>query len=353
MSSVVKGNAYGHGIEVFVPMVVANGVDHISVFSAAEALRAREATDQPYDLMIMGMMDKDEVEWAVQSGTEFFVFGFDRLEQAINSSKKTGSPAMIHIEVETGLNRTGFQSSELPKVIGMLKEQREHLSLQGLCTHYAGAESIANYLRVKRQIARYRDIHKQFLAEGLEPKYRHTACSASALSYPETRMDLVRIGIAQYGFWPSQETMIQHMAKKEITEDPLKRLITWKSKVMSVKEVRQGDFVGYGTSFQARNRTRIAIVPMGYASGYGRSLSNQGSVLINGKRAPVIGTVNMNMLIADLGDDNEVREGDEVVLIGLQKENALTVASFSEFSNQLNYELLTRLPQDIPRIQTD
>jgi alanine racemase len=160
---------------------------------------------------------------------------------------------------------------------------------------------------------------------------------------------MVRIGILQYGFWPSKETLIQYLSKKSIKTDPLTQVLSWKSSIMSLKKVKTGEFISYGTSYLAQKDMKIALIPVGYAHGFSRNLSNQGRVLISGLRVAVIGMVNMNMLIVDVTANDNVKLGDEVVLIGSQGDLSITVSSFSEFSDQLNYELLTRLPGEIPR----
>ncbi len=353
ISSVVKGNAYGHGIEVFVPLAEECGIDHFSVFSAQEAAIAANVCKDTTTIMIMGMIDNEDIEWAILNNIEFFVFETDRLLAAIKTSKKLGKRAKIHLEIETGMNRTGFSGKELSRILRLLKNNKEHYVFQGLCTHYAGAESIANYLRVQNQIKRYNKLYKWFIKHNLHPNIKHTACSAAAMTYPKTRMDLVRIGIMQYGFWPSIETKIDYLSDKYNKEDPLRRVIRWRSKVMSVKTVKAGEFIGYGTNFIAREEMKIAIVPVGYSHGYSRALSHQGRVLINGHRLDVIGIVNMNLLIINTSQVPETKKGDEVVLVGKQGDSEITIASFSEFSNQLNYELLSRLPLDIPRIVTN
>lgn len=349
ISSVVKGNAYGHGIEEMVQMLCQEGIDHYSVFSANEAVRVQKACSCPHDVMIMGEVDGDALEWAIEQDISFFVFNRERLEEAVKISKKINKKARLHIELETGMNRTGFEFDDLEKVAKTIEQNRDYLGFEGLCTHYAGAESIANYLRIQRQIRRFRKGYQYFNEQGLHPEFRHTSCSAAAMMYPKTRYDLVRIGIMQYGFWPSQETFIQFVMDRAKKEDPLKRVISWKSKIMALKEVQHGEFIGYGQSFLARENMRTAVIPIGYAHGYTRELSNQGRLLIGGQRVGVVGMVNMNMLVADVSEVPDVKVGDEVVLIGKQGEMDLSVASFGELSNQLNYELLTRLPGNIPR----
>lgn len=348
-SSVVKGNAYGHGIFEFVPMAEMAGVKHFSVFSADEAFEVMNTSMHRSQVMIMGFVDNEELEWAILNEVEFFVFEMDRLESALMVARKVGKRARIHLEFETGLNRTGFNKKDLDRAVQLLKRNRDHFELAGDCTHYAGAESIANYVRVKSQIKRFGKMDKWLRDQGLEPEIMHTACSAAAISYPKSRMQMVRIGILQYGFWPSKETFIDSIRHFSSRIDPLKRVMSWKSQVMDVKEVNTGEFIGYGTTFMATDNMRIATVPVGYSHGYSRSLSNQGRVLIRQKRLAVIGIVNMNLLIVDVSELPDAQKGDEVVLIGDQGDNSITVASFGELSDQLNYELLTRLPRNIPR----
>lgn len=346
LSSVVKADAYGHGISCFVPIAEELGVSHFSVFSADEAMKVLGMTSRS-TIVIMGMIEDSELEWAIKNDIEFFVFEQARLAMAIRAAAKLKKKAKIHIEIETGLNRTGFTKKELEKMVDNLKS--EHLIIQGVCTHLAGAESIANYYRIQQQKKKFNQIYKWLVVKGVTPKQRHIACSAALIRYPETQFDMVRVGILQYGFWPSVETFIHYSSENETPDSPLKRVISWKSKVMSVKKIGKGEFVSYGTTFLSEREMTIASVPVGYSHGYARSLSNTGRVLIHGNRMSVIGLVNMNMLLVDVTDLKNVKKGDEVVLIGEQGGQEVTVASFSELSNQLNYELLTRLPYEIPR----
>lgn len=357
LSAVLKGNAYGHGIKQMVPLFESANVKHLSVFSTHEAEQVCKVKKKTTEVMIMGWMEDEETEWAIENDVEFYVFEMGRLKAAIHFAKKLNKKAKIHVEVETGMNRTGFEDEHLAEVIEMMKENEEYISFTGLCTHYAGAESITNYLRVVDQIKKYKKICDLFEEHNLVPKRKHTACSAAAMSYPQTQMDMVRIGILLYGFWPSQETFIAYQRSNGHGQDgldrkvkhPLKRVISWRSKIMSVKEVPVGEFIGYGTSYQAIKKMKIATVPVGYAYGFARSLSNQGRVIVNGKRVAVISTVNMNLMIINVTECKNIGKGDEVIIIGSNGKVNVTVASFGELSNQLNYELLSRLPMDIPR----
>lgn len=353
ISSVVKANAYGHGIEQFVPIAESCGINHFSVFTMEEAQTVRKSLKKKADIMIMGWIHPDDIELAILQGIEIYVFEPKILEIAVQVARKLEQPAIIHLELETGMNRTGLTNAELKYLLKIIQDNPEHLHIRGLCTHYAGAESISNYVRIHQQIKQFNRTFKWLAKRGIVPDMIHTACSAASIAYPKTHMDMVRIGILQYGFWPSPETFIHFINGKLPKEDPLQRIISWKSRVMSLKSVKSGEFVSYGTMYLAKDDIQIAIVPTGYSHGYSRTLSNQGRVLIKGERVGVIGMVNMNMLIADVTGIEGIEIGDEVVIIGKQGENEITVASFIEFSDQMNYELLARLPQNIPRYVVD
>ncbi|MDP8221192.1 MAG: alanine racemase [Candidatus Stygibacter frigidus] len=349
--SVIKGNAYGHGIEEFLPLAEGFGIDYFAVFDASEAERAVQVKKSATTIMVMGRIDKEELSWAIENGVEFFVFDLARLETAVSIAKAINKKARIHLEIETGLHRTGLEEKELEIIIDLINNNRDYLELIGICTHLAGAESIANYFRVQEQMANFDRIAQYLENRGLQPHFRHIACSAAALIYPQSILDMARIGIGQYGYWPSMETKMNSLLSSEnkFTRDPLHRILSWKTRVMSIKEVAPGNHISYGNSYLTTKKTVIATIPIGYSLGYSRSLSNTGHVLIRGSKAHVIGSVNMNVFLVNITHISGVKTGDEVVLIGNQGKNKISVAGFSELSNQLNYEVLSRLPASIPR----
>ena len=348
-SMVVKANAYGHGIEQLLPLVEDCGVDHYAVFSVAEAMRVHEIKKESCELMIMGFIDDDYLEWAIERDVSFYVFTLERLHRVIEVSQKTNKPARIHIELETGMYRTGFCEDQLEEVSALLKKHSSKLVLEGICSHMAGAESIVNYRRMLEQIDAFNKLCNWFHAEGFQPGYRHLACSAGVLNYPDSVMDMARVGIASYGFWPSEEMKMMHLKEVGFDENPLQRVLSWKSVIMSVNNVPKGKYVSYGKSFMTNRKSKIATVPVGYGYGFSRTLSNNGHVLVGGKRVRVIGSVNMNMAVLDVTDIENVKAGDSVVLIGEQGDESISVESFSDMNNSMNYELLTRLPHHIPR----
>ncbi len=351
ISAVVKANAYGHGIETYVPMAEACGIDHFAVSSCFEAEEVKSVCKKTSDIMIMGIFYRHDLPWILENNIEIYVFNYDRLPIILDFVQEYGGPARIHIEVETGTNRTGMSAEDIKQSIKFLKQHPDSFILKGVCSHLGGAESFANRFRLDRQIKEFERIKKQFIRADMQAEHFHLACSAAALAWPETLHDMVRIGVTQYGFWPSPEIYYHHLQETGKRKDsPLKRVLTWKTNVMEIKKVKKGEFIGYGTAYQAYRDMTIAVLPLGYGNGYARSLSNKGFVLIRGRKAPIVGLINMNLFMVDITHFKEVETNDEVVLIGKQKNNKITVGSFSNSSQQINNEMLARLPAAIPRI---
>ena len=349
LSCVVKANAYGHGISQYVPMAEKAGVEHFSVassFEAEEVLAVKRPTTR---IMIMGILYDQDIAWAIENGIEFYVFHPERLPLVIKIAREVGRKARIHLEVETGANRTGLAKKEFGKVLSEVAKNSDWLEFEGLCTHFGGAETFANDFKIQRQYERFDEFYKQCKKKGVLPKQRHLASSAAAISFPKSRCEMVRVGVAQYGFWPSPDVYYWFLAEHGKNSGKLKRLFTWKTDIMDVRGVEPGEFVGYGTAFQATRPMRIAVLPLGYSNGYPRGQSNNGQVLIHGKKAPICGLINMNLFMVDVTHIPEASVGDEVVLIGRQKNNVINVASFTESTQLINQEMMSRLPAAIPR----
>lgn len=350
LSSVVKADAFGHGIGAFVPMAEKAGVRHFSVASSYEAWEVKRACRADSTIMIMGILYDEDLEWVIENGIEFFVFDLPRLEKAKSVAEKIEKKAVIHLEVETGGNRTGLDETDLDEALEFLKENQEFLQFEGFCTHFAGIENLSNQFRIQGQLRKFEELYQRTNEIGITPNLRHTACSAAALAFPETVMDMVRVGTAQYGMWPSPDIYNMHLQEVGKKRDaPLKRVLTWKTDVMHIKQLKKDDYVGYGTSFQAPRDMKIAVLPLGYSNGYPRTLSNKGEVIIREKKAPVVGLINMNVFMVDVSQIKDVEVDDEVILIGRKNSLVISIRSFSEVTNAINNELVSRLPDAIPR----
>jgi len=350
ISCVVKANAYGHGISSYVPMAEKCGIDHFSVASSFEAEEALEVCRSDTRIMIMGILYDADLPWAIENGIEFYVFNVARLPLVISIAKKIGKPAHIHLEAETGANRTGLTLQEMSKCLTMIKKDSDHVEFEGLCTHFAGAETFANDFKIQKQLRSFQDFYALCKRRKVMPKMRHLASSAAALSFAKSRYEMVRVGVAQYGFWPSPDVYYHHLSTNgKNSEKALRRIFSWKTDVMDVRKVHEGEFIGYGTAYQAMRNMTIAVLPLGYSNGYPRGLSNRGHVLIKGKKAPITGLINMNLFMVDVSHIPDVHPGEEVVLIGRQGNNSIGVASFTQTTQLVNQEMMSRLPQAIPR----
>ncbi len=351
LSSVVKANAYGHGIETFVPLAEECGVEHFAVATSFEAEEVVEARTGDADIMIMGILYPEDLHWVVDHEIEYFVFNFHRLERSREVADKVGKKARVHLELETGGNRTGLHEEQLDKALDYLERHQDKLELMGICTHFAGIESLANQFRIQQQEKNFERMREQVEQSDVEPHYYHTACSAAALAFPETVMDMVRVGTSQYGMWPSPDIYNMHlMQENKMSDAPLQPVLSWKTDIMHLNEVEEGDYIGYGTAYQAPQDMEVAVIPLGYSNGYARSLSNRHHVLIGGQRATIVGSINMNVFMVDVTDIPDVELRDEVVLIGQQGNENISIKSFTESIDAINNEFVSRLPAAIPRM---
>jgi alanine racemase len=349
LSPVIKGNAYGHGIEIMVPLFEEAGIDFFSVFSSGEARRASSVISEGSRIMIMGYTNPDDLDWVMDNDIEFYVSSLHFFRIVYQKACSSNKQAKIHLDLETGMYRTGLTKPELDEIIRIMGTNCQFVYIKGITTHLAGAESIANYLRINKQIKLFHKRLRYIEKKGITYDIKHTASSAASMSYPKSRMDLVRAGIISYGYWPTRETFMQYLNGKPDKADPLMRAISWKSFIMTLKNVPQGEFVGYGYNYQAQSNMQIALVPVGYSNGYSRQLSNNGHVLVRDQRADVIGAVNMNMIVINTSEIDPIEIDDEVILIGTANGHDISVASFAEMNNSMNYELLSRLPESIER----
>lgn len=352
LSSVVKGNAYGHSILKMIPLLQKLEVNHFSVYSSFEAKQVFKVAKNNFTILIMGDINNTDEDWIIDNAIEFFVFNISRLNQMLSKAKQKKKTLIIHIEIETGMNRTGFNEEDWIQIIQLVNANKDFIKVKGLCTHFAGAESLNNYVRVKQQQKKFKKAIKFFKTHEIVPQQIHCSCSAAVLAFPTKNYDMVRVGILQYGLWPSRESFIKYISKLNINTNPLKPVLSWKSYIMDIKRVPKGEFIGYGSSFLAENETVVASVPIGYGYGYSRSLSNLGRVIINNVRYSVIGTINMNMFLVDITSSNTIAINDEVILIGSSTDLDIPLSSFCNNTDQLNYEVLSRIDKDIPRTIT-
>ncbi len=343
LMTVVKANAYGHGLSAVAPLL-APATDWFGVNSLEEALSLSQlGIERP--ILIMGHTPSAEAETLVRGGFRQVVYRLDALAALAAAAQKTALAARIHLKIETGTHRQGVALSELPSFASALAGM-PGLAVEGAYTHFANIEDTLDPSYAQLQLARFREALDLLSGLGVRPSLLHAAATAGAILYPETHFNLLRVGIGAYGIWPSRETRLA--ARERGRSISLAPVLNWKSRLVQVKSVAAGGFVGYGLTFQANRPMRLGVVPVGYYDGYDRRLSNSGRALVGGKPAPVVGRVAMNMMALDV-TDTEAREDDEVVLLGRQGASEITAEELAEKVGTIPYEILSRINPLLPR----
>jgi alanine racemase len=331
LMAVVKANAYGHGARLIAPLLRSR-VDWFGVDSLEEAEELSSCgITEP--VLILGHTEPADAERVASGGFRQVLFRRDVAEALSEAARKLKRTARVHLKVETGLNRLGVA----PRDVTSLIEGLEGLEVEGVYTHFADVEDPESTF-YQRQAETLRAAAAPF-----EGSLVHAFPTAGALLHPGESVGIARVGIGLYGIWPSPSTRRAAERRAELAP-----VLTWKSRLAHVKSVPAGGSVGYDVTYRASADRRVAVVPVGYADGFDRRLSNLGSVLVRGKRAPVVGRVAMNMFMVDV-TDADGREGDEVVLIGEQLGASISAEEIAESIGTIAYEVLARLSPRLPR----
>jgi alanine racemase len=353
LSAVVKANAYGHGMEEIARLACSTGVakrggaGSFCVHSLDEAFALRDAGFRE-DVLVMGHVPLARLDEVVAADVSVVLYNHESL--AVLADVATSyRPARVHLKIETGTHRQGVDARDLASFLDFLKDHPD-VWLEGVCTHFANIEDTTDHSYANHQLERFEKAVEQIRAAGFEDVRRHAACSAAALVVPRTHFDMVRLGISQYGIWPSKETYLSYKLQvPEEDQDVLCPVLTWKTRISQVKEVPAGASVGYGCSYQTTRATRVAILPIGYSDGYDRRLSNQAHVLVRGRRAPVRGRVCMNLTMIDVTDIPGAALEDEVVVLGRQGEQEVTAEHLAGLVGTIAYEVVARIRPALPR----
>ncbi len=347
LMAVCKANAYGHGARVLVPLAVEAGVDYIGVHALEEASEVSDLTGRT-PVCILGPTLPDQAEHVVAAGVEPTVSSLETAGALAAAADAAGREVRIHIKVETGTHRQGIDAEEIPDWCTFL-ERNPRVRLRGLHTHFANIEDTTDHSYARRQIDRLREARAAFAARGHVPELTHSACSAAAIVMPETHRDMVRLGIASYGLWPSRETLLSTLLAR-VTDPELLPVLSWHARIAQIKTVAAGEHVGYGCTFRATHAMRLAVLSVGYYDGYDRRLSAQGYVLVRGRRAPIVGRICMNMTMVDITDMPDVRLGEVATLIGHSDGEVVSVDKLAALCGTIHYEFVARLGRHLPRV---
>lgn len=345
--AVVKANAYGHGLLEVSRVALGAGADWLGVNSVEEGAALRRAGIRA-PVLVLGFVPLGALEEAVARDLRLTVYNAATLDRLAAAGRRLGKKARVHIKVETGTHRQGVPAAELLAFARRIR-RRPELVLEGLSSHFANIEDTTDHSVPRRQLAAFEAALGGLAKAGIAVPVRHMSCTAAAILFPRTHFDLVRVGIGLYGLWPSKETYLScALDRRELLT--LEPALSWKARVAQVKRVAKGAAVGYGCTFRTTRRTTLAVLPVGYADGYDRGLSNAASVLVRGQRAPLRGRVAMNFIAADVTDIPGAEAEDEAVLIGAGGRERITAEQLAGLAGTIAYEIVARISPFVPRI---
>ncbi len=342
----LKADAYGHGAVKVAQTALTNGVDMLGVACLNEANTLRRA-DITAPILILGYTPAWQAREAVLNNVIVTVFSLDVARALSRAAVDLNSKVKVHVKVDTGMGRLGLPPGD---VLDFVKELQAlpGIAVEGIFTHLAVADApdargVPDWGRqyTKQQLASFRRVLEGLEENGIDFRYVHAANSAAVISYPESHCNMVRPGIAIYGLDPSPDVPCP---------ESFEPALSFKTQVAQVKELPSGSYVSYGCTFKTEGQARIAVIPVGYADGFRRGPRRWGEVLIKGQRAPVVGQVCMDQTMIDVSHVADVRQGDEVVLIGQQGGERITVGEVADRLGTINYEVVSEILARVPRV---
>jgi len=342
LMAVVKADAYGHGAVPVAKTVLDAGADWLGVAFVEEGLALRRAGIGAPILVLGTTREEAAITAAVRADMALTVYDIENLEQMAGLSRREGKALTVHVKVDTGMNRIGVKGVDDAVSLVQAAAESPWIDVQGLYTHFATADDADKGL-TRRQYAAFMEVVAALERRRLKPPLLHCANSAAAIDLPEMAADMLRIGISLYGVFPSAEVSRDRIR--------LKPAMQWKTRVAAVKQVIPGETVSYGATYRVGRKAEwIATLPLGYADGYPRRLSNVGEVLIRGQRCPVVGRVCMDQLMVRVPDGAGIAAGDEAVLFGRQDGAELPVDEVAAWLDTISYEVLCMVGKRVPRV---
>jgi alanine racemase len=336
--AVVKANAYGHGTVEIARALASQGIEQFAVASLDEGIALRQA-GLSTSIVVLGALFEEQVSDLIAHRLTPVVSDGRILPALAKAARSHPAPYPIHLKVETGMGRLGFSPGEL---LTLLDNPLLHSSLQveGMMTHLADADGKDSTV-TERQLGDFRAVLEQIRQHGLTLPLVHAANSAAIVRFPNAHFSLVRPGIMLYGY---------HTLPATVPAPDLKPILSLQSTIAQLRTIPQGGTVSYNGTFVATRPTRIAVLPIGYADGYSRQLSHRGSVLIQGRRAPIVGLVCMDMTMVDVTDLAPVQVGETVTLIGQQGEESIWADEVADWIGTIPYEVLCGIGSRVPRL---
>jgi len=336
--AVVKADAYGHGAVPVARTAIENGASYLGVALVEEGMELRRHGIS-HPILVFGGAFEEQLNDFFEYNLEMTVYTEEIVQQLSLLANKRQQPIGVQVNVDTGMGRVGVPFHKAVSFIENLS-RLEGIQLKGIYTHFATSdEKDKTYARL--QFERFQNVIQELEQKSLSIPFKHAANSGAILDLPETYLDMVRPGVMMYGYYPSDETS---------ESVPIKPAMTFKTKVSFIKDVPENTSLSYGRKYITKKPTRIATLPLGYADGYNRLLTNRGIVTIRGQKFPVVGRVCMDLILVDLGDDKSIQINDEVILFGSREDNAFTVNEICKIVDTIPYEVTCWVSKRVPRI---
>ena len=341
IAAVVKANAYGHGSVELAKTFAENGADCFAVSSLDEAVELRRYAHIDKAIFILGHTDARRTEELLTYDIEPAVFNLKNAEFFSQEAQRLGKTLRVHIAVDTGMSRVGFQVNEFS--VSEIKDiaALPNIEIRGMFTHFAVSD-IKDKTFTREQYGHFRWMCKRMEEEGIHIALRHCCNSAAALELPEYYCDMVRPGIIMYGCEPSPDV--------DIKPYDLRPVMSLRCCIAHVKLIDAGATVSYGRHYTAPSRRKIATLPVGYADGYSRILSGKVDVLYHGHRVPQVGAICMDQCMIDVSGEANVHAGDEVVLFGRQGDSFIPIEEIAAVCGTINYEIMCNISRRVPRV---
>ncbi|MBU4315203.1 alanine racemase [Patescibacteria group bacterium] len=345
--SVLKANAYGHGLELMTELGIQNGINSFAVDSIDEAVKIRSIS-QNIEIYILGYIPEERLRDAIFINAIITIYDEITVQKLAQCAQDLQKTCFVNIKCETGTQRQGIAEKDFKHLLASIEKQNGLVQIYSLASHFSSSEkALKPDITIKQN-----EIFDFFIETcerfGFKPKHLHISCSASTILYPETHKSLVRIGIAQYGLWPSQD--VKELFTKKRPTFQLKPILNWKTRIAQIKDIGSGTAVGYDQIFVSDRPMRIAILPVGYYDGLVRSLSNKGHVIIHGQKCSILGLICMNMCVVNISSVPNANIGDEVIILGRGGMNVISADDHALMTNTIHYEVVTRIAEHIPRI---
>lgn len=338
--AVVKADAYGHGALDVSKTLVENGATKLAVAVITEAMELRHGNINT-PIMILGYTPLEFAADLINYDIEQTIFDLEYATKLSEIALNLGKKAKVHVALDTGMGRIGFliNDNSLNEILKI--SSLKGLEVVGIFTHFATAdESDKNYSN--KQYKKFTDFNEKLVSKGVNISLKHVSNSGAIIDMPNTYLDGVRAGIVLYGYYPSEDVLKQNL--------DLKKAISIKTQVAHVKILDKNEYVSYGRKFKTKRKSIIATLPIGYADGYSRALTGKAKVIINGKFAPVVGTICMDQCMIDVTDIGDVHVGDEVIVLGKDKDLKFDADDMAKAMGTINYEVLCMIKQRIPRV---